>query len=215
MQAALDNSLLVVGAGGHALSCIDVIREEGRYIIAGLIGLSEELGKVIGGVTVVGTDSDLGWSGGLTARAALVAVGQLRTPELRIRLFDHLSSLGYFLPDIISPLAHVSSTSVIGTGAIIMHGANVNAGAQVGANCIINTRALLEHGVIVGNHCHISTAAVVNGDVVIGEGSFVGSGAVIREGIRIGRHCVIGMGALVRHDVPDGTIYFRTSEHGT
>ncbi len=214
MQPIIENSLVIVGAGGHAASCIDVVKETGRFTIVGLIGLSDEVGKTISGISVVGVDSDLGSSGKLIARFAIVAVGQIRSPESRITLFDHLSMLGYSLPAIISPVAYVSEMGTVGAGAVVMHGAIVNTGAQIGVNCIINSRALIEHGVTVGDHCHVSTAAVVNGDVTIGAGTFVGSGAVIREGIRIGSRCVIGMGVLVKHDLPDGSILVGNTGHG-
>lgn len=209
-----EQSIAIVGAGGHALACIDVIREEGSYEIVGLFGRSEELGKSLDGVIVVGTDKDLSVLGKRIACAALVAVGQIHVPDNRIRIFDKLLALGFALPSIVSPRAYVSRTATLGSSTLLMHGAIVNAGAEIGVNCIINSRALIEHGALIGDHCHISTAAVVNGDAVVGEGSFVGSGAVIREGVTVGRRCVIGMGALVRHDVPDGSIFHGNSRYG-
>ena len=39
-------SILLLGAGGHARSCIDVIEEQGQYQIAGLIGVESERGLI-------------------------------------------------------------------------------------------------------------------------------------------------------------------------
>ena len=39
------NKLVLIGAGGHARSCIDVIEQEGKYEICGLVGLSQEVGS--------------------------------------------------------------------------------------------------------------------------------------------------------------------------
>ncbi len=214
MRSVLEKSLALIGAGGHATSCIDVIREEKKHEIIGLIGQADEIGKSVSSFSVIGTDSDLGSSGNLIAQSATVVIGLIRSAETRIRLFRRVSLLGYMLPSIISPLAHVSLTACIGAGSIVMHGAIVNSGAQVGVNCIINSRALLELGVTVCNHCHVSTAVVVNGDAVIGDGTFVGSGAVIREGVRIGRRSIIDMGAIVRHDLPDESVFYGTPQHG-
>ena len=36
-------SLILIGAGGHARSCIDVIEQQGQYQIARLIGIPEEV----------------------------------------------------------------------------------------------------------------------------------------------------------------------------
>jgi sugar O-acyltransferase (sialic acid O-acetyltransferase NeuD family) len=196
--------LLLIGAGGHALACIDVIERTASFEIVGLIGAAAEKGASVLGYPVIGTDADLEH---LAARCpnALICVGQLESPGRRIALFEALNAAGYRLPAIVSPSAEVSRHATIGPGTIVMHGAIVNAGARIGANCIVNTRALVEHGAVVGDHCHISTGAIANGDVKIGEGTFIGSGSVIREGITIGRDCFVGMGHSVSKNLPDGT----------
>lgn len=206
-------SLIVVGAGGHAVSCIDLLEQTNGVKIVGVVGQQTEVGTTVCGYPVLGVDARLTELRAL-ASGALVAVGQIRSPDLRIELYRQLVALDYELPVIVAPAAYRSRHANINVGTVVMPGAIVNAGVEVGVNCIINSRALLEHGVAVGDHCHISTAAVVNGDAVIGEGTFVGSGAVVREGVRIGRRCVIGMGALVRHDLPDGSVFYGTSQHG-
>jgi hypothetical protein len=40
-------NIILIGAGGHALSCIDVIEQENKYSIHGLVGLKDEVGKKI------------------------------------------------------------------------------------------------------------------------------------------------------------------------
>jgi hypothetical protein len=34
--------ILLVGAGGHARACLDVIEQEGRFVVKGLVGLPKE-----------------------------------------------------------------------------------------------------------------------------------------------------------------------------
>jgi sugar O-acyltransferase (sialic acid O-acetyltransferase NeuD family) len=199
-------SILLLGAGGHAVACIDVIESEGSYQVAGLLGAAAEVGRQVLGYPVLGTDAELPE---LLARhrAALVAIGHIQTPEPRIRLFERLQGLGCTLPSIVSPQAYVSRRATLGAGTIVMHGAVVNAGATVGRNCIINSRALVEHDVVIGDHCHIATAGVVNGGVHIGTGTFLGSNATVRQGVSIGAHCVIGMGALILADREAGSTF--------
>lgn len=196
--------ILLVGAGGHARACIDVIEAEGQYTVAGLVGVRDEIGKRILGYPVLGADSELPVLLG-KVRHALVTIGQIKTPEIRIRLFDAIKQSGCALPAIISPRAHVSKYAMIGEGTIVMHGAIVNAGATVGRNCIVNSQALVEHDCEIGEHCHIATAAAVNSGVCIGTGTFIGSNACVRQGTRIGKRCVIGMGQRVLVDCPDDT----------
>ena len=149
------------------------------------------------GYSVIATDDDLPQLA-KDYQYALITVGQIQTPDHRMRLYQMATELGFQLPAIIAPGAHISRHATIGSGTIVMHGAIVNAGAKVGNNCIINTRSLLEHDATVQDHCHISTGAILNGDVHIGAGSFVGSGSIIKEGLTLGQRCVVGMGLSVR-----------------
>jgi sugar O-acyltransferase (sialic acid O-acetyltransferase NeuD family) len=194
-------AILLVGAGGHARACIDVIEQEGRYAIAGLVGMPDEVGEIVLGYPVLGGDDDLPY---LRERCpnALVTLGQILSPEPRIKLYSLLERLGFALPIVVSPMGHVSRHASLGPGCIVMHGAIVNAGARVGRNCILNSRALVEHDAVIDDHCHISTGVLVNGGAQVGAGSFVGSGSVLKEGITLGERCMVGMGLAVRKSHP-------------
>lgn len=197
--------IVLLGAGGHCQSCIDVIEAEGRCRVAALVDLPANLGQKISGYTVEYTDSDLPT---LLAQYqnALVTIGQIKNAALRIKLFQTLLDLKASLPSPISPLAYVSKSASLGRGSIVMHHALLNCGARVGQNCIINSKALLEHGSAVGDHCHISTAAVLNGEVVVENACFVGSNATIAQGVRIGHTSLVAAGAIVMRDVPPRTV---------
>ena len=203
--------LILIRAGGHASSCIDVIEQEGQYSVTGMIGKASEVGGSRIGYKVLATDDELH----LFAKQfkfALVTIGQITSPLQRIRLYQMARNLGFQLPTIISPTAYVSPHALRGDGTIVMPGAIVSASATVGCNCIINSRALIEHDAVVADHCHISTGAIVNGSAQVGMGSFLGSGAILRDGRKIGMHCVIGMGQQVRHD-QDDNIHLRNQKH--
>ena len=199
-------NIILIGAGGHAHSCIDVIEQQSKYQIAGLVGMPHEMHDNHLGYRVIATDDDLPQLVKEYAYA-LVSLGQILSPDSRIRLYQQALKLGFQLPVIIAPTAYVSRHATLGSGTIVMHGSIVNAGVRVGDNCIINNRSLLEHDSMVGDHCHISTGAILNGGVTIGVGSFIGSGTVIKEGINIGQACVIGMDLCVRHNHLDHSRY--------
>jgi sugar O-acyltransferase (sialic acid O-acetyltransferase NeuD family) len=195
------NKILLVGAGGHCRSCIDVIEEHGAFEIFGVVEpAGAGMGPVLG-YPCEGTDDDLA---SLREKIpnALVTVGQIKSAAIRIRLFDLLCKLNYSLPVIVSPFAHCSKHSAFGQGTIVMHGACVNAGAVIGENCIVNSQALIEHDVYLSGHCHISTGAKINGEAKIGRGVFIGSGAIIREGISVGDDVVVPAGTFVSRDIP-------------
>jgi len=199
-------SLILIGAGGHARACIDVVEQEGKYEIAGLVGLPNEVGSQILGYTVFATDAQLG---DLVDQYqfALVSIGQIQSAEQRIRLFTQARNAGFEFPTVIAPSAYVSPHATLGIGTVIMHGAIVNSGALVGNNCIVNSNSLIEHDTHISDHCHISTSAVLNGNTSIGTGSFIGSRAVTKEGISIGTRSLVAMGLVVSKDIGDDTKY--------
>ena len=199
------SGLLLIGGGGHCRSCIDLIESEGQYQIRGIVQPVSDQTDGILGYPVVGSDEDLPFLLQETPKA-LVTVGQIRSPEIRVRLFELLKQSGGKLPRIVSPYAYCSKYAEIDEGTIVMHGGILNAGASIGRNCIINSQALIEHDAIVADHCHISTGARVNGGVTIGMGSFIGSGAILKEGIVIGENVIISAGQVILRDVPSGDV---------
>jgi len=177
--------IILVGGGGHCKSVIDVIEQENRYKIAGIVDKKERIGERVLGYEVIGCDADL-TSLFNHYKYALITLGQIQSSTLRKKLFRLLKDIGYTFPVIVSPLAYISQHAVIEEGTVVMHHACVNAAARVGKNCIINTKALIEHDSIVGDNCHISTAGVVNGGVKVSDESFYGSNATSKEGVEVG-----------------------------
>ena len=199
--------IILIGGGGHCRACIDVIELENRFQIAGIVERPEASpANHILGYPILGSDDDLPALAKIFPYA-LVTIGQIKSPEPRIRLYERLLELNFQIPVIISPLAYISKHAKIGQGTIAMHQTIVNAGANVGNNCILNTRALLEHDVCVGDNCHISTNSVLNGASRIGPGSFVGSSSIIREGVSVGKNCIIGAGTRVIKNIPENKAY--------
>lgn len=189
--------LILLGCGGHAKSCVDVIEAEGKYRILGLIDAPEKDGSSVLGYPVIGHDEMLPEFCGKDVEF-LITVGHVRSHEARSRLFARIGELGLKPATIVSPLARVSRYAEIGAGTIVMHYAFVNASARVGANCIINTKALVEHDAEVGDTCHISTAAVVNGAAKIGGGTFVGSNATVANGAVVPPETFVKAGSVVK-----------------
>ena len=199
------DKILLLGAGGHARSCIDVLEEENQFEIAGLIEKGESITNESLGYPVIGTDDDLKVLR-QQYKNALITVGQIKSPKIRIKLYQLLKELDFTLPVIVSPHAYVSKHAQIGEGSIIMHGVIINANAKIGNNCIINNRALIEHDAVIGDHCHIATGAIINGEVSVGNETFIGSGAVTKQAISIGKNCVIGAGVVLKNDIESNKV---------
>jgi len=189
--------IILIGGGGHCRSVIDVIEQEARFKIVGIVDKPKLLNSKILGYPVVGNDSDLKNLANKYENA-FITVGQVKTSSLRIKLYDLAIEAGFTLPFIISPNAYVSKHSKIGRGTIIMNDAIINANAYVGNNCIINSKALIEHDCSISNHCHISTNATINGGVKIGSQCFIGSNVTTRENITVKDNSFIKAGSLIK-----------------
>ena len=187
--------IILIGGGGHCKSVIDVIEQENKFIIAGIIDKKELLGEKVLGYRIIDCDDNLENIFD-TYKNAIVTVGQIKSPDIRIKLFNKLKDIGYKLPTIVSPFSYVSKHSFIGEGTVIMHHALVNSNARIEENCIINTKSLIEHDCVIEPHCHISTASVVNGGTTIKQGTFFGSNATSKEYIEC--NGFIKAGSLVK-----------------
>ena len=83
------DKILLIGAGGHARSCIDVLEEENQFEIAGLIEKGERISNNSLGYSVIGTDDDLKVLR-KHYKNAIITVGQIKSPKIRIKLYQLL-----------------------------------------------------------------------------------------------------------------------------
>jgi sugar O-acyltransferase (sialic acid O-acetyltransferase NeuD family) len=195
--------IILIGAGGHCESCIEIIEKEKKFKILGLVD-NKKKGFFLG-YKILGSDKDLLKLRSLTDNS-FVTLGQIKNYEKRKKIFKKLLKLKFYIPQIISNLSYISKKTLIKNGVIVMNGCIINSGSIIGNNCIINNGSIIEHNVIIGDNCHISVGAIINGNARIGNNCFIGSGAIIKNKISIGNNCIIGMGKVVKRNVLDNEI---------
>ena len=189
--------IVLIGGGGHCKSVIDVIEAGGKYNIAGIIEKTDDTASNVLNYKVIGSDKDFD-DIAKKIKYAIVTVGQIKSAELRTKLFLMAKAAGFIMPVIVSTRAYVSRHATIGEGTFIAHDVLINANVTIGKNCIINTKALIEHDSRIDNNCHISTGVVINGGVKVEDNCFLGSGAVTKEDVVIIRDSFIKAGSLVK-----------------
>lgn len=190
--------IVIIGGGGHAKACIDVVQCCDMYNIIGYVDREAKLDPRFN-ISYLGNDDTLDIY--IPTCSFLIAVGQIKYPQPRSNIFLKMLKNGAKFPSIVSPYAYISKYAEIGIGTIVMHGAILQANVKVGDNCIINDRAVLEHDVIVGDCCHISTSTTLNGGVEIGTNTFIGSGSTVKNGVHIGKNVIVGMVSIVLYDI--------------
>lgn len=194
--------LIIIGAGGHARSVVDIALQNGDYEIIGCIDPAP--GNVLG-VPVIGNDNDLPaiYSKGIDS--IFVAIGD---NQKRHKLYENAVSIGFEPVNIISQCATISPRVFLGKGICIMAGAVINVNTVIGDNCIINTHCSIDHDCSIGQSSHIAPGVALSGTVKIGEGVHIGTGASVIDGMSIGDWSYIGSGATVVKNVPAGVMAY-------
>jgi sugar O-acyltransferase (sialic acid O-acetyltransferase NeuD family) len=193
------SDIIILGAGGHALSVADAAESSGMAI-RGLY--SREPGARPGAFFEV--LSDLAEVDFASVRFAL-GIGMNHSRE---------DFLGSFLSDfprarlatVIHTTAWVSPHSTVHEGAVILAQASVGPGSVVGRGALLNTGASLDHDSSLGSFGSLGPGARTGGDVRIGERTMVGMQAGILHGISVGSDTVIGAHSLVNQDVENNTV---------
>jgi len=194
--------IILIGAGGHCMSCVDVIELQHKFKIVGLI--DDRKGKFLLDYKIIGNDKELKKIS-KKIQYALITVGHIKNSTIRESLFKKALNFGFKFPTIVSPLSYVSKRATIGEGTIVMHGSVVNAGAKIGKNCIINNKTLIEHDAVIGDNCHLSTRSTVNGGASIKKNSFIGSCAVVKQNVRIGKNCFVNANLFIDKNLKDNS----------
>ena len=188
--------IILIGGGGHCISCIDIIEMTNEFSILGIIDSNKKKGTKILDYEVIGDDNDIETLS-KTCNNFFITIGQIKSHLIRKEIYLKLKKLNATLPIIISPLSHVSRYADIKEGTIVMHHAVINAGASLGKCNIINSKSLIEHEVSVGDFCHISTSSVVNGQTLIQDNCFIGSNSVIVNNITVKMNSIIPAGKRI------------------
>ncbi|UWG97850.1 acetyltransferase [Dehalobacter sp. DCM] len=199
--------IVLVGAGGHALSVIDSIHAAGKYEIVGITAL-DYIGKKLLGYEILGTDAVLQSVFESGIKHAFIAVGSIGNPALRENLFFRLKRQGFILPAIIDPSATIGSDVRLSEGIYAGRNTIINAKSAIGDMAIINTGAILEHNCRMQEFTHIGPGAVICGDVNIGARTHIGANATVIQGVTIGDDCLIGAGSVVVRDVQDKVVAY-------
>ncbi len=190
--------IILIGAGGHAESCIDLINEQKEFKLKEIIGTKKELNKMLLNEFKVKFDDRNLRILSKKYKYALIGIGQIHSNKIRKQIFAKLKSLKFILPTVCSKHSIISKYCSIGEGTIVMHGAIISANVKIGKNCIINSNALIEHGCLIEDNVHIATSATINSGVTIGQNSFVGSGTVIRQSVKVKKNSFIKMHSTIK-----------------
>jgi UDP-perosamine 4-acetyltransferase len=199
---APSRDIVLLGAGGHARVLLELMRKTGHRVVAVLDDDPAKQGQSIHGIDIIEPKQMAKFP---PSKAGLAnAVGSVRQPEVRKKMYERFEGQGYSFITAIHPSAIIADDAQLEEGAQVMAGGVVQTGARVGRDTLVNSSAIIEHDTVIGEHCHIAPGVTVCGEVRIGNVTHIGAGATVLQGRRIGDGCLVGAGAVILHDVPDG-----------
>jgi UDP-perosamine 4-acetyltransferase len=194
-----NDNIIVIGAGGHAKVCIELLQSMGETV-AYCIG-ADDSADVCMGTPVYKDETELVRLRREGYYKAFIAIGD---NKLRYALAEKVLKLGYQLVPAISPQAIISQSATLGVGVAVMAGAVINAHATIENLAIINTGATIDHDCKIGTAAHIAPQCGLAGNVIVGASSFLGIGTSVIPGVSIGEKVIVGAGSVVVANVPDG-----------
>ena len=194
-----DLKIAIFGIGNYSEVMVELCLEL-NLTITGLYHFdSSRNGEMFCGFEILGDYNDFITSNEKTT-GVVVAVGDNKTRDYWLnKLFD----LGYSIPNLIHPTAHISKSVRIGNGVYIHPRAFIWSGCEIANNVIISPNATIAHHVKIGDGCLISANATVGSYVQLGRRVLVGlNSGIISKNILIDDDSVIGANAMVLKNFP-------------
>lgn len=192
--------LILIGAGGHCRSAIDIAESTGKYNSISIIDYQnkEKLNEKILGYDVM---SGLDWMDKLDRVSDyFVAVGSAVS---RQEIQKILQSRQVTVTSLLHKKAHIHNTAVIGTGVFIGAFAHVGPECRIGDGSIINTHANVEHESTINEFTHCAPRSTVCGRCEIGSYVLLGAGSTVINGIKIADEVTVGAGAVIIKNLLD------------
>jgi len=187
-------TLAILGAGGHAKSIFDIIKNKRVYFF----DKSKKKFKVGNKIfNVIGSHNSI-YNYKKKISKVIVAIGD---NKIRKNYYLILKKKNFKFKTLIHPKSYSGFGSIIGEGSMIMQGSFINTDSIIGKNCIINSNASIDHDCIIKDHTHICPGVIIAGNVKIGKNCWIGLGAKIIENCIIGDNVFVAAGTLVTKNI--------------
>lgn len=185
----LNNSVYVIGAGGHAKVIISTLYANG-YTCKGVYDDNKQLwGKTILDNPVLGPVADLE---DINSNLAIIGIGDNGARKTISEKFTNIKWIS-----LIHPYSWVHESVKIGQGSVVFAGAIIQPDTIIGNHSIINTSASVDHDCYIGDFCHIAPGTHIAGGVQIQEEIFIGIGSTIVPNVKIIANTLVGAGSTV------------------
>lgn len=203
-------TIIVIGCGEQARVTIDIIEDQGKYDIFGLVTNDDaELNTRVYSYPVVCKDEDIprmiAENKDITGYFLGVGVGtgsMERRREIYTRLDPILEAV-----NVIHPESVISRYAKMGKGNVLEAYTRLANGVTIGNHCLIQSFTSINHDQTIGDNvlvgCNVSMAGKT-----IGSHTTIADGSSIGFKKNVGSNCLITDGTVVTKDIPDNVIAF-------
>ena len=198
----MNDNLLILGAGGHGQSVMDIARAQGSWRRIAFLDDNSALKEIYGCPVLGGLEEYTAMKADY--RAAFVALGD---NHLRINWINKLQSVGFTVPVLVHPHSWIGGHVSLGDGCVVMAGTCVNIGTEIERGCILNTGCALDHHNRLGEGVHISPGVHTGGTITVGAYTWICTGAAVGNNVSIAANVVIAAGAAVVEDIIEPGLY--------
>ncbi len=205
----MDN-IVIIGSSGHAKVIIDIVRQEGKFNIVGLLDSFRKVGEQTLGYPILGKEEDLPHLINAHAlKGAIIAIGD---NFIRSKVANRIQEISPNLSFVsaVHPSASIATEVTIGEGTVIMAGVSINPCSLIGRFCILNTNCSLDHDSMLADFASLAPGATTGGNCRIGQYSAISIRAVLIHGINIGEHTVVGAGSIVMKSIDSFVVAYGT-----
>ena len=192
------NDIVLVGIGGHASMCIDIIISNGEYDIKGFVDDNTSTDKRHQ-IKYLGTIKDLDHLSKLGLKNVILGIGFLNNLKKREQLYEELIK-NFSVPTIIHKSSIIEKTASIGFGCQIMAGSIIGSNVKVDDNTIVNSGAIISHDSTIDSSSHVTPGAIIAGHVKIGKRVTIGMGASVYINCKINNDIIINNNESVIDD---------------
>jgi UDP-N-acetylbacillosamine N-acetyltransferase len=186
-----DNTIIIMGGGGHARSVADVLLYNNPKQNIWFVDPCAKLEEKTFDFSVLKE-----FPTNMIDYKLIIGVGN---NEARKEIYE--KSLLNQIISVISAKANICRNVQIGLGSFLAHNCHIGPETVIGRNAIINTMAIVEHEVKIGDHSHIAPGTIVSGRSQIGNQVFIGAGSTVIDKISICSNTIIGAGSVVVENI--------------
>jgi len=198
----MNTSIVIIGAGGHAVSIANVAHGCGMKVVAFVD--DNKVGTNLLHIPVISSRQCIIENS--TANLA-IAIGDNAVRERVSNEYKSAMPNAKF-PALIHNSAVVGINTEIGDGTVVMPQVNIGPKCIVREFCILNTASSIDHDCEVSAFSSLAPRVVTGGNVKIGLGSAISIGATVKHGTVIGDDVVIGANSYVNKEVEDGVVAY-------